>query len=109
MCRALVVVLPFLIALTANAQVDPHVRVDQFGYRPNAKKVAVLRSAIAGWDAPAPYVPGATIEVRRVADNTVVWSGPPVAWQNGAVHADSGDRCWLADFSTLRTPGDYGV
>jgi endoglucanase len=99
---------PLLLA-AAGAQVDPHVRVDQFGYRPNARKVAVLRAAVTGFDAPAPYAPGAVIEVRRTTDNAVVWSGAPVAWNGGAVHAQSGDRCWHVDFSSLRTPGDYRV
>jgi hypothetical protein len=98
-----------LLCGAAAAQVDPHLRVDQFGYRPNAKKVAVLRSPVVGYDAPAPYVPGSVIEVRRVSDQAVVWSGPAVPWQGGAVHADSGDRCWQVDFTALRTPGDYVV
>ncbi len=106
---ALVPVLSLLAVFPLFAQVDPHLRVDQFGYRPNAKKVAVLRGAVVGYDSPAPYVPGATIEVRRVSDGAVVWSGPPTAWQSGAVHADSGDRCWHVDFTSLRTPGDYRV
>jgi endoglucanase len=98
-----------VLAASLCAQVDPHLRVDQFGYRPNAKKVAVLRSAVTGFDAPAPFVPGAVVEVRRVADGAVAWSGSPVVWNGGAVHGDSGDRCWHVDFSSLRTPGDYRV
>ncbi|MCR9244210.1 MAG: glycoside hydrolase family 9 protein [bacterium] len=88
---------------------DPHLRVDQFGYRPNARKVAVLRSAVQGFDAPAPYTPGATIEVRRLADQAIVWSGAPVSWRGGIVHAESGDRVWWVEFSALRTPGSYYV
>jgi endoglucanase len=98
-----------LLAPAIAQAVDPHLRVDQFGYRPNATKVAVLRSAVTGFDAPAPYTPGPTIEVRRVGDNVVVWSGAPTAWSGGAVHAQSGDRCWHVDFTALRTPGDYRV
>lgn len=109
MRSVLAAVLPLACAFAARAQVDPHLRVDQFGYRPNATKVAVLRSAVVGYDAPAPYVPGGSIEVRRTSDNAVVWSGAPVAWNGGATHADSGDRCWLVDFTALRTPGDYVV
>jgi endoglucanase len=100
------------LAVTAAAlaqAVDPHLRVDQFGYRPNARKVAVLRAAVTGFDAPAAWVPGPVIEVRRAADGVVVFSGAPVPWSGGAVHADSGDRCWHLDFTALRTPGDYRV
>jgi endoglucanase len=98
-----------LLAVAIPAQVDPHLRVDQFGYRPNAKKMALLRSAVQGFDAPLPFTPGGVIEVRRVSDQAVVWSGAPTAWQAGAVHAASGDRVWRVDFSALRTEGTYQI
>ncbi|MEO6597465.1 MAG: glycoside hydrolase family 9 protein [Planctomycetota bacterium] len=106
--RAFLVGVMFAAAIGAQS-LDPHLRVDQFGYRPNARKVAVLRSAVQGFDAPQPFAPGPVIEVRRATDQVVVWSGAPVAWRSGALHADSGDRVWWADFTTLRTPGDYYV
>lgn len=106
-CRALVLLAALLPSVSSLAQVDPHLRVDQFGYRPNARKVAVLRRAEQGFDAPQSYTPGAVVEVRQVGSNSVVWSGSPIAWQGGATHAESGDRAWLVDFSALRAPGDY--
>ncbi|MCA8950908.1 MAG: glycoside hydrolase family 9 protein [Planctomycetes bacterium] len=107
---ALVALTALSAAGTIAAQaLDPHLRVDQFGYRPNARKVAVLREAVQGFDAPAPFTPGPIVEVRRVAGSAVVWSGAPQPWQNGAVQAESGDRVWWFDFSGLRTPGDYYV
>src|SRR5690606_16784746 len=49
----------------------PHQRyivVDQFGYRPDAAKVAILVNPERGWNAADVYEPGPTLEVRRWAD-----------------------------------------
>lgn len=87
---------------------DPHIRIDQFGYRPTARKVAILRTPIQGFDTPAPFfAPSPQVEVRAATTQAVVWSGAPVAWNGGAVDSTSGDRVWWLDFSALQTPGDY--
>jgi hypothetical protein len=112
MCLArspLLSLLAAIIPAQTAPPVDPHLRVDQFGYRPNARKVAIVRAAVVGFDAPAPYAPGSTLQVRRRSDNAVVWQGPALAWRGGAVHADSGDQVWHFDFSALTTSGTYFV
>ncbi len=86
---------------------DPQVRVDQFGYLPLGRKVAVLREPVIGYDAPAPYTPGASIEVRRGADHGVAFSASASAWKGGEVHSPSGDRAWWLDFSSLQEEGDF--
>jgi len=88
---------------------DRHIRVDQFGYRTEAKKTAILRRAMAGFDSPDAYTPSATIQIRRAADDSVAFQGAPVAWNGGATHAQSGDRVWWLDFSSLRETGTYYV
>jgi hypothetical protein len=86
-----------------------NILVDQFGYRPKDPKVAVIRSAQAGFDAGDGFKPGMRYEVRRVDDGTTVFTGAPVAWEAGAVEASSGDRGWWFDFSALAQPGRYVV
>ncbi|MBL7781709.1 MAG: glycoside hydrolase family 9 protein [Saprospiraceae bacterium] len=93
--------------LSAQNTVSTHIRLDQFGYRPNSKKVAVLADPVNGFDAAQSFAPGNNWQVRRVSDQQVVFSGAPTAWKNGATHAQSGDRGWWFDFSAVNTPGDY--
>lgn len=93
--------------LNAQNTASPHIRLDQFGYRPDSKKVAVLADPINGFDAAQSFAPGNTWQVRRVSDQQSVFSGTPTAWKNGATHAQSGDRGWWFDFSAVTTPGDY--
>ncbi|MCB9870786.1 MAG: glycoside hydrolase family 9 protein [Planctomycetes bacterium] len=45
--------------------------------------------------------------MRRVRDRTVAWRGTATRWNGGAVHAQSGDRCWSVDFSDLRESGSF--
>lgn len=97
------------VGLLGAATFSPLLRVDQFGYPETATKVAVLADPVEGFNATESYTPGNTLEVRRVADDAVVFSGAPVAWNGGAVHAQSGDRVWWFDFSSVQTPGDYYV
>jgi endoglucanase len=89
--------------------VNTLIRIDQFGYTPNARKVAVLADPQVGFDAEQAYNPGVSLQVRRHDDNTVVWSGSKQTWNSGLTHAQSGDRGWWLDFSDLTTPGLYHI
>ena len=96
------------LAIGAFAQ-DVFITVDQFGYRPSAKKTAVLRSPELGFDASLSYTPGTTMEVVDSATSKVVFSGSPIAFQEGAIDTSSGDKIWWFDFSSVTTPGTYYV
>ncbi|HET6783466.1 MAG TPA: glycoside hydrolase family 9 protein, partial [Pseudoxanthomonas sp.] len=87
----------------------PFIVVDQFGYLPGLKKVAVLRNPVNGFDSADQYLPGATLQVVDTATNTVVFSGSPTPWKSGAVDASSGDSAWQFDFSAVTAPGSYQV
>ncbi|MBM4092511.1 MAG: glycoside hydrolase family 9 [Planctomycetes bacterium] len=89
--------------------VTGRITVDQFGYLPDMAKVAVISDPQNGYNAADDYTPGAQLEVRRKSDGTVVIKGAPVAWKEGAVHEDSGDRGWWFDFSRVTEPGEYYV
>jgi endoglucanase len=86
---------------------DAHILVDQFGYRPGDKKIAVIRTPKVGYDAASTFAPGTTYQVRRATDGEVVFSGKPSRWNGGAVEASSGDSGWWFDFSAVVTPGRY--
>ncbi len=100
-----------LIAHGAAFAAEPsrYIVLDQFGYLPDAEKVAVVRDPMQGYDAAASFSPGATLEVRDAATDALVFSGAPTIWNGGAVQEQSGDRGWWFDFSELTTPGSYTV
>ena len=96
-------------AASRSVKFDPHILVDQFGYRPADAKVAVIRDPEQGYDARDRFTPGPVYEVRRADDGMVAFTGRPVAWNGGAVEASSGDRGWWFDFSSVTVPGIYFV
>lgn len=89
--------------------VTGHIHVDQFGYLPGEQKVAVLSDPQQGFNAGDHYSPPARLEVRRVADGSVVFSAPPRLVDGGRTDAISGDRGWWFDFTAVSRPGRYYV
>lgn len=106
--KKLLIALLFAPALHAQV-IDAHFKVDQVGYRTAARKVAVIADPQTGYNAPDPFTPGATLEVRRASDNMLMFSGTPVAWNGGNTHTQSGDKAWWFDFTPLSSPGDYFI
>ena len=88
---------------------NPLIRVDQFGYRPDDPKVAVLSDPARGFNAGARYRPSRSLEVRQAGSGTIVFRGVSQAWNDGRIDPTSGDRGWWFDFSALRDPGDYVI
>jgi len=89
--------------------VNPLIRVDQFGYRPRAKKIAVLVDPVEGWNANDALTPGPVYEVRSWSDGKLVLSGAPRPWNQGAVEKSAGDRGSWFDFSALSDAGSYCI
>ena len=85
------------------------IHVDQFGYLPDASKVAVLANPQQGFNSNLSYSAPSTLEVRNAQNDAVVFSGSPSMWNSGNTHADSGDKGWWFDFSNLQTEGDYYI
>ena len=104
-----VVVLPTIVPDGAGADdlVTPQITIDQFGWRPGARKVAILAEPVRGQNAGSTYRPGPHFEVCSANGGTVVYRGEPTPWNHGKVSELAGDRVWHADFSAVRTPGDY--
>jgi hypothetical protein len=96
----------------APPQTTPHIKVDQFGYFPQAKKVAVVVDPQTGYNSNESFTPGTgtnQYQVRRWSDDAVMFTGSLQTWNGGAIHAQSGDRGWWFDFTTLTTPGSYYI
>lgn len=102
-----------LLSLALHAQptapVNPNLHVDQFGYPLNARKIAVLASPQQGYNTAQTYTPGPTLELRRWSDNATVFGAAPVAWNGGQTYAQSGDKVWWFDFSSVNAAGSYYV
>jgi hypothetical protein len=84
--------------LLGTPPVDLAIKVDHFGYRPAAAKVAVVSAD-----------PGGAVEVRTTAGATVL----AIPSQGGSIlhkgedGAPSGDEIWWVDFSPLQATGEY--
>lgn len=88
---------------------SPYIVVDDFGYRPGATKVAVIRDPVTGFDASESFEPGATYALVDAFAGTHVHTGSPMPWGNGAEDPSSGDRASWFDFSSVTTPSAYYV
>jgi hypothetical protein len=97
------------VARGEDAPAWRYIVVDQFGYRPEMKKVAVLVDPEDGFNGNDAYTPGDTFEIRRWSDAKVVFSGKPAVWGDGKVQKNAGDRGWWFDFSSVTEPGSYFV
>ncbi|MEZ0609009.1 glycoside hydrolase family 9 protein [Fibrella sp. WM1] len=99
-------------SLAAPPGTTAFIRVDQFGYLQNARKVAVVVSPQVGANAGTPFnaSTGANqYQVRRWTDDAVVFSGTLQVWRDGVTQAQSGDKGWWFDFSSVNAPGSYYV
>lgn len=88
---------------------SPFIVVDQFGWRPGAEKIAVVRSPVTGFDAGTAFSPGSNWAVIDANAQQSVLTLELVPWQGGAEDPSSGDVAWRLDLSSLDTPGDYYV
>lgn len=86
-----------------------YIKVDQFGYRPQDHKVAVITDPGVGFNAQESFSPGTTYEVWDANSNQQVYSGQIQPWMDGKIHSQSGDRGWWFDFSQVKKPGSYYI
>ena len=89
--------------------IDIHIKIDQFGYTPDAKKIAIIANPQTGYNSNLPFTPGNNYQIRRLSDNVSVFNGTITSWNAGATHSQSGDKVWWFDFSSLCTVGEYYV
>jgi endoglucanase len=88
---------------------SPFIVVDDFGYRPDAAKVAVIRDPVTGFDEGQSFEPGASYALVDAFSGEHVFEGPLVPWNAGTEDASSGDRVQWFDFSPVTAPSSYYV
>ncbi len=99
-----------ILPLSVYAQtISSYIVTDQLGYRPAAKKVAILRDPVVGYDAASSYTPGTSYALVDATNSNPVFTASAVAWSAGATDNVSGDKIWRFDFSSYVTPGRYYV
>ena len=102
-----------MLALVTNLysqEFSDHIRIDQFGYRPEATKTAVIRYPKIGFDAlDTEFVPGSVYSVVNAETREVVYAGEIISFANGEVDESSGDIVWWFDFSELSQSGRYYI
>lgn len=87
----------------------PIIKVDQFGYAPDATKYAILSNPIDGYNSSDIYNPPAAIDLRDALTHQTVFSGSPELWSFGNKDIISGDQVWWFEFSDFTTPGTYYI
>ncbi|MBN2806567.1 MAG: glycoside hydrolase family 9 protein [Prolixibacteraceae bacterium] len=99
-----------MLVCTVNGQdYSRFIIVDQFGYPPSAKKIAILKNPLIGFDQDKSYSPGTTFAVVNATSHEKVFTGAPVSWKSGTTDQSSGDQVWHFDFSSLETTGQYYI
>jgi endoglucanase len=93
----------------AVSPVSPYIVVDQFGYLPDAEKVAVIRDPQTGFDAAASFTPGSSYALVNAGSGSRVFTAAPSVWNAGATDVSSGDKAWWFTFTSVTTAGDYYV
>lgn len=86
-----------------------YIVVDQFGYLPESRKIAVIRDPQVGFDATESFTPGNSYSLVSIEDELTVLTAAPVSWKSGSTDNSSGDKAWWFDFSSVTTPGKYYV
>jgi hypothetical protein len=94
-------------AASTPSAVSEFIVVDQFGYRPDSQKIAVIRNPVRGIDADLSFAPGGVYQVINEANGSVVFEGAPV--HKFADDVNSGDEIWWFDFSSVTGTGRYHV
>lgn len=104
-------VLVLICTQTQASTVTPvsNIKIDQFGYKQTAQKIAVISNPITGYNNTATFTPGTTYQVRHWVSDAVVFSSSITAWNSGTTQAQSGDKVWWFDFSSVVTPGSYYI
>jgi hypothetical protein len=110
MKKNLLFLLLFLNHILTSGQVPSRfIIVDQFGYLPDSKKIAVIRDPQTGFDADESFTPGSTYSLVNSLSGEIVFSASPVVWKSGTTDPSSGDKVWTFNFSTITQKGRYYI
>jgi hypothetical protein len=86
-----------------------YIKVDQFGYRPQDPKVAVIVDPQFGFNGRESFSPGKIYEVVDLKTGKSIFSAAIAPWNQGQTQQNSGDRGWWFDFSSVDRQGYYYI
>jgi endoglucanase len=98
-----------LVCSLFGQTVSKYIIVDQFGYLPEADKVAIIADPQVGFNADDSYFPGKELELINVSTDVTVYKAIPVVWNKGQIDKQAGDKGWWFDFSSIKDTGTYYV
>jgi endoglucanase len=98
-----------LAALARQTAEGSGIVVDQFGYRTDARKIAIARDPQVGFDSAEAYVPGPLWALVDSVTKDTVLTGSFAPWKSGSTDASSGDKAWRLDFSAWKREGTYTI
>jgi len=96
--RFLIIFILINSSLFATGNLSLAIKINNFGYRPEDSKVAVITQN-----------PGSEVQIRRSSDDSIAWSVSSSSITNKGQDEDSGDYCWIADFTGLNEEGSFYV
>jgi endoglucanase len=111
------IILFFLIGLniTVFAQskekypISKYIVIDQFGYLPEGKKIAVIRNPEMGYDKKESFTPGEHYALVNAKNGEHILKKPIEKWLQGNTDDASGDKAWWFDFSSITNEGSYFI
>ena len=104
--------LVFCWIITTNLfsqEITKFIVTDQFGYRPQDKKVAIIRNPKVGYDKSQSFTPGNTYQVVNANSKTSVFEGNITHFTSGDDDMAYGDEVWWFDFSDVTSDGTYYI
>lgn len=103
----------YALSYRASDKPSPYILVDQFGYRPDDSKIAVITqpedgNSNIGSFSNSRYLSD-TYQVISLDTGNIVYEASAVPWQDGNAHSQSGDHAAWFDFTQVQNPGKYIV
>lgn len=98
-----------MLVQAQNPVETERIHIDQFGYKPDFVKVAIISDPQDGYNSDEAYAPGPILQVIDAITGNVAYSGNPNLWNGGETHGQSGDRGWQFDFTALTASGSYYI
>jgi hypothetical protein len=98
-----------LSSISFSQTINKLIIIDQFGYLPQATKVAILVDPQVGINSSSDYIPGSRLEVVNTRTGKSVFEGSPEIWHKGNIDPQAGDRGWWFNFSQVQDTGTFYV
>lgn len=98
-----------IVAAVMAQDFSKYIVIDQFGYRPDSRKVAVIRDPQVGYDADEAFEPGSWYALVDAHSGELVFRKQIEVWGSGKTDGSSGDKAWHFDFSEFTSTGTYYI